>query len=186
MASDFSMMARRSSGSGCPENVFAARIGLRERAAVDGVGRLDAGDEQIEDRAERVDVGRLRDLARGAVLGGEVAARAPRPLSSRVIEAMRPLPSCWPADADLAVVGDPDELRDQRAVREAVAEVAQIGGRGQRERDLLGDDDGLIERDRDSASRRRRRGRGRRCGAASGRLTYSCATNGMPLMTSMV
>ena len=51
-----------------------------------------------------------------------------------------------PGNADLAVVRDPDELRDQRAVREAIAAEAKIGSRGERERDFLRKGDGLIDR----------------------------------------
>src|SRR5713101_8602399 len=49
-------------------------------------------------------------------------------------------------DADLAVVGNPEELRDQSAVREALAVVAQVGHGCQRKRDFFRDQDGLIDR----------------------------------------
>ena len=51
-------------------------------------------------------------------------------------------------DANLAVVGDPDELRNERAVREPIAAETKIGGRGKGERHFLGDRNRLIDRNR--------------------------------------
>ncbi len=49
-------------------------------------------------------------------------------------------------DADLAVVGNPDEMRDQSAVREALAVAAEVGHGRERKRDFFRDQDGLIDR----------------------------------------
>ena len=121
--------------------------GVRERAGRRRLGGLVSGDEQVQNRPHRVNLGALRRLAQSLVFGGEVAPEfgVEFRLGQRRDHGLAELLA---GHADLAVIRDPDELRDQRSVHEPVAHVAEIGGGGQRERDFLRDDDGLIEGDR--------------------------------------
>src|SRR5205807_829871 len=83
--------------------------------------------EQIQNRAHRVDLGALGRLAEGLIFGGEVAAEFGVEL--RIGQRRNHgLAELLAGDPDLAVVRDPDELRDQRAMCQAIAEVAQRGG----------------------------------------------------------
>ncbi len=119
--------------------------GEHEGAGRHGVRRLAAGDEQIENRTESEDLRRFRRLARRTVLGREIVAevRGEGRIAQGGEEAAAELLA---GHADLAVVVDPDELRDERPVGEPAVRHLQVGDRGEGEGHLFGDDDGLIDR----------------------------------------
>jgi hypothetical protein len=114
---------------------------------VKAIRRFQSGDDEIQNRTERPDLRRLRRNAARLVFGREVAAelRADLRLAQRRDDGRT---QQLPGDADLTVIADPDELRDESAMHHAIACVAQLRCGGERQRHLLGDDDRLIDRDR--------------------------------------
>jgi glycine cleavage system aminomethyltransferase T len=106
-----------------------------------------AGQELEEDGAERIDVVGFRRRRPRQHLRSEVAARGL--LDQRMVRGLAQARRGFEAEqAELALVGDDDEVRRQESVLDAIVADAGLVRHRESERDALGHQQGVIERDR--------------------------------------